>query len=225
MTLADTGPVFNNTLTVTNAFTAATVNATGNIFANSGVVTGAGIRPPSAGSGDLGSAALPWGNLWLGTAATNNFKFQPAATAAARVISIPDPLGPTNLVLTPAVGTIRSSLHVSDQGTACANGNIALSAGWGTTAAATNARGQGQTCEWTITASGTGQAASPTITWTVPTALPSANVLCEGSVKGGTQATPSTIDHTTLSATAPIFTYNGTPTAAATLFVLLRCGP
>ena len=50
-----------------------------------------------AGGTDVGSASNPFGNLWLGTAATNNFKFQPAATAAARVISVPDPLTNVNL--------------------------------------------------------------------------------------------------------------------------------
>jgi hypothetical protein len=65
----------------------------------------AGIAPSTAGSGDAGTTALPFGNLWLGTAATNNFKFQPAATAAARTISIADPLGNTSLPLTIASGT------------------------------------------------------------------------------------------------------------------------
>lgn len=46
--------------------------------------------PRTAGSVDIGSTSLPWGNLWLGTAATNNFKFQPATAAAARTIVIPD---------------------------------------------------------------------------------------------------------------------------------------
>lgn len=48
------------------------------------------LLPFTAGSSDAGSASLPFGNLWLGTAATNNFKFQPAATAGARIWSIPD---------------------------------------------------------------------------------------------------------------------------------------
>lgn len=64
-----------------------------------GSVTGSGFLPNTAGATDLGSTSLPHGNLWLGTAATNNFKFQPAATAAARVISIPDPLAAENLAL------------------------------------------------------------------------------------------------------------------------------
>lgn len=58
-----------------------------------------------AAQGDLGTTLLPWGNLWLGTAATNNFKLQPAATAAARVISMPDPLGAVNMPYVIASGT------------------------------------------------------------------------------------------------------------------------
>lgn len=183
------------------------------------------LNPPAAaGTTDLGTTALPFGNLWLGTAATNNYKFQPGATAAARTISIVDPLGNTNLVLTPAAGTVRSSLHISDQGTACANGNIVLSAGWGTTATTTAAAGQGQTCQFTLTSSGTGQAATPTITDTLPTALPSASVVCTAQMVGGTGAN-TLINQTTLSATAPVFTFAGTPGAGSTYFVVIRCGP
>src|SRR5215469_12261103 len=47
--------------------------------------------PFVAGGLDLGKAANPWANFWLGTAATNNFKFQPAATAQATTITIADP--------------------------------------------------------------------------------------------------------------------------------------
>lgn len=122
------------------------------------------------------------------------------------------------------VGTLRASLHISDQGTACANGNIVLSAGWGTTATTTAAAGQGQTCQFTLTSSGTGQAASPTITDTLPTALPSASVVCTAQMVGGTGAN-TLINQTTLSATAPIFTFAGTPVAASTYFVVVRCGP
>jgi hypothetical protein len=49
------------------------------------------VTPGVAGASDAGSNALPFGNLYLGTAATNNFKFLPAATAAARTVNIPDP--------------------------------------------------------------------------------------------------------------------------------------
>lgn len=64
-----------------------------------------GVTPATAAVADLGATALPWANLWLGTAATNNLKFQPAAMAAARVLSIPDPLGPVNMPYVIASGT------------------------------------------------------------------------------------------------------------------------
>jgi hypothetical protein len=63
------------------------------------------VSPSIAGATDLGSGALPWGSLWLGTAATNNFKFQSAATTAARVIYMPDPLGAVNMPYVIASGT------------------------------------------------------------------------------------------------------------------------
>jgi len=48
------------------------------------------IQPNSAGAADVGGAVLPWGNLWLGTAATNNFQYKPASATGARVLNIPD---------------------------------------------------------------------------------------------------------------------------------------
>jgi hypothetical protein len=118
----------------------------------------------------------------------------------------------------------RGAQVVSDQGTACTNGELALSAGWGTTATVTAVVGNGQTCEWTLTSSGTGQAANPTITDTLTNSLPAATTVCEMRMVGGT-GTPTLIDQTTLSATAPIFTFGGTPAAASTYKVVRRCGP
>jgi hypothetical protein len=39
----------------------------------------------------IGNASNPMGDITIGTAATNNFLFSPAATSAARTVSIPDP--------------------------------------------------------------------------------------------------------------------------------------
>lgn len=55
-----------------------------------GAMTAVGFLPRTAGASDLGSTLLPHGNLWLGTAATNNFKVQPATTTGARTWVIPD---------------------------------------------------------------------------------------------------------------------------------------
>jgi hypothetical protein len=109
-------------------------------------------------------------------------------------------------------------------GAACTNGELALSAGWGSTAAASAVAGTGQTCQWTITASGTGQAANPTITDTLTNTLPSTLIVCEIRMVGGT-GTATLINQTTLSATAPIFTFGGTPGAGSTYLVVRRCGP
>lgn len=133
-------------------------------------------------------------------------------------------------VTSTATNGLRGTFFLANNGTACANGDIALSAGWGSTASVSGVKGQGQTCEWTFTSSGTGQAAGPTITWTLKSTQ-SGNMLCTGNLVGGTGATSidllgtQTIDHTTLSATAPVFTLAGTPVAASTYIVVLRCGP
>jgi hypothetical protein len=114
-------------------------------------------------------------------------------------------------------------------GVACTNAEIALSAGWQSTGAATvtAAAGNGQTCSWTIT-TGTTTAANPTVTDTLTNALPNATTVCELNIHGGTHtaAAGEGFQQTTLSATAPIFTFNGTPTAGGTTyFVTRRCGP
>jgi hypothetical protein len=68
------------------------------------------IRPQAANVYDLGTTATPWRNLWLGTAATNNFEFVPGATSAARVINILDPGAATTLDLTSNTTTTTSQL-------------------------------------------------------------------------------------------------------------------
>lgn len=55
------------------------------------------IRATTAGSDAIGTALKPFGSLVLGSAATNAFTFTPAATAAGRAITIPDPGGAATL--------------------------------------------------------------------------------------------------------------------------------
>jgi len=55
----------------------------------SGAVFSSSFTPAVAGGTDLGSVALPAGNLWLGNAATNNNKLT-STTTAARVTTFPD---------------------------------------------------------------------------------------------------------------------------------------
>jgi hypothetical protein len=105
---------------------------------------GTTLLPIGAGGVDLGSTALPFGNLWLGTAATNNFKFQPASTTGARIITIADPLSPT---------TVGLPLQIASGTSTMASGAI--------TAA---------TCAAAITTSATGVLTTDAIDWSYATA-------------------------------------------------------
>lgn len=98
--------------------------------------------PSTAAGVDVGSAALPFANLWLGTAATNNFKLAPAATVAARTITMPDPLGNVNMPYVIVSGT-----------STMAAGSVA-----------------GATCATAITTAATGTQTTDSIEWAYATA-------------------------------------------------------
>lgn len=125
-------------------------------------------------------------------------------------------------------GTASSAINIfgscSVTGTTITAAKLVLSAGFGTTAAWTNLTGTTQQVNGLITASGTGQAANPTITYTFPTPFLQTPTVCFALQVGGTQAavanpfTPSS-----LSATGVTFTYNGTPGAGSTLQVVIQC--
>jgi hypothetical protein len=59
-----------------------------------------GLGPVTAGNIPMGAALLPFQKLYLGTAATNNMVITPAATAAARIITMTDPGGAASLAYT-----------------------------------------------------------------------------------------------------------------------------
>lgn len=56
----------------------------------SSTLKGTGLLPVTAGASDIGSTALPWANIYVGTAATNNSKITSVATASARTFTLPD---------------------------------------------------------------------------------------------------------------------------------------
>jgi hypothetical protein len=189
---------------------------------------GAGGNPPTFSGGYATWAWFGWNgsrNWWWNPPNNQGFctesptvKFDVECAGAAKF---------GNGAISPA--SFRSSLALADQGTVCTNGELALSAGWQSTGSATVTAvvGNGQTCSWTIT-TGTTTAANPTVTDTLTNALPSASTVCELNIHGGTHtaAAGEGFQQTTLSATAPIFTFNGTPTAGGTTyFVTRRCGP
>lgn len=123
------------------------------------------------------------------------------------------------------VGNQQSTQTIANQGTACTNGELALSGGWGSTAAVSAVAGTGQTCQWTITSAGSGTGANPTVTDTLTNALPGATTVCDMRMVGGT-GTFTMINQTSLSATAPVFTFLGTPAGSSTTYIVVRrCGP
>jgi hypothetical protein len=128
------------------------VDALGNtaIFGNVSLAqNGAAFLPNSAGGNDAGATTLPLGNLWLGTAATNNFKFQPASTTGARIITIADPLSPTTVALPMTIASGTSSMT--------------------TALIATLA------CGTTVTTAATGVLTTDVIDWSVNAAVTAAN--------------------------------------------------
>lgn len=110
----------------------------------------------------------------------------------------------------------------SAQGVAQTAGNIALSAGWGSTAAVSAVSGQGNRFRFTITSSGTGQAANPTITSTLPTAFAVAP-LCNAQQTGGTGGIVVIKSGTETTTSTGAMTWVGTPVAASTYIIDVTC--
>jgi hypothetical protein len=145
----------------------------------------AGIFPETAAGTQVGAASLPFNSLYLGTAATNNFKFQPAATAAARTISMPDPLA-------------NVSLGFSYNATNPVYQSKRAVAGCTTGAAA------GNSC-----------ASDITVTWGTAFADANYSVTCTGSTPTNVPSAPFVVSATKLAATVHINYFAITAAAAS----------
>jgi hypothetical protein len=75
-----TSPTINSPTLTTPSLGAATATSISGL-------TG-GVTPSSAGGTDIGSAVLPFGHLWLGSAATNNYQFIAPAATGARTVTV-----------------------------------------------------------------------------------------------------------------------------------------
>lgn len=104
--------------------------------------------------------------------------------------------------------------YKADGGTALVAGDFALSAGWGTTASVGTITGTDQGFQFTVTSSGTGQGANPTITVTDKDGTWTNAPIVLVKRSGGNQLTIA--DTWTVTATALTITFNGTPVAAET---------
>lgn len=100
---------------------------------------------------------------------------------------------------------------------------LVLSAGWGSTATVTAVQGATAPVGFTITNSGTGQAASPTITYTFPTAYAIAPISCTATDLSGTNPLLNPFTTSSLTATGAVFTATGTPTVSDTEVMQITC--
>jgi hypothetical protein len=127
-------------------------------------------------------------------------------------------------------GVASSAINIfggcSITGTPITAAKLVLSAGWGASAAWTALSGATQSIQGTITNTGAGQAANPTITYTFPTPFLQAPAFCSAYLVGGTQVPSAAtlfLTPSALSATSVTFTYNGTPTVNLTEVVQILC--
>ena len=100
---------------------------------------------------------------------------------------------------------------------------LVLSAGWGSTAAVTALQGSNAPVLFTITNSGTGQGATPTITYTFPVKYAVAPFSCTATDLGGTNPLLNPFTTSSLSVTGATFTATGTPTVSDTETMQITC--
>jgi len=100
---------------------------------------------------------------------------------------------------------------------------IVLSAGWGSTATVTALFGANAPIGFTITNSGTGQAATPSFALTFPTPYPIAPLSCTATDLSGTNPLLNPFTTSALSATGATFTATGTPTVSDTENMQITC--
>lgn len=120
--------------------------------------------------------------------------------------------------------SINAKRYSVDGGTTLVAGDFVLSAGWGSTAstAITVATSKDSAAVITVTSSGTGQAANPTVAFTFHDGTWTNVPVCKPIQTGGTGIFgDSTV--TARSATAYTWQWNATPSAAATYEFTLQC--
>lgn len=113
--------------------------------------------------------------------------------------------------------TVRLRRMFVDLATALVAGDFALSAGWGTTAAVSGVQGYDQAWQITVTANGTGIAASPTITLTFKDGTWTNSPICVAQMVGGSGAITQLTQ--VITPTVDTLTFQGTPGAGLTYVI------
>jgi hypothetical protein len=122
-------------------------------------------------------------------------------------------------------GLFTAKRFFVDGATSLVAGDFVLSAGWGTTAsiAAANGTSKDAAALMTVTSSGTGQAANPTIQFTFHDGAWTQTPVCLVIQAGGNDVFGDTTLSGVLNTTVGTWIWNATPTATKTYQFLIQC--
>lgn len=197
-----TDTLSNKTLTAPIIQSGATVQSVLKITGSSGLPTGAGAQLLMTGS----SVSPPLGTIYVGDGTGWELDFNKRSASTD-----------TTLAKFKDSGQFEFKRIKTALGTALVAGDFALSAGFGTTATVTGVIGTDQGWTITVTSSGTGQAANPTITLTFHDGTWTLSPITVSKMSGGTGAVTQLTESPT--ATTNVITFQGTPVAASTYVI------
>lgn len=230
-TLSATGQITSTLATGTAPFSIASTTNVANLNASS--LSGATFAAPGAiGGGTPGSGAfttLSATGQITSTLATGSSPLVVASTTKvtnlnADLLDDKDSATAgtaTTIAARDASGRLTAKRFIAD-GTALVNTDFVLSAGWGDGPATIGTiTGSDQAWQGTITASGIGQGANPTITFTFKDGTWTNAPICSSKVNGGTGAILPLTDAPT--ATTNVITFVGTPVTTLTYQIISIC--
>jgi len=125
---------------------------------------------------------------------------------------------------TNAGGRLNLARIKASGGTALVAGDFALSAGWGTTASVGSVRGVDQFFEFVVTSAGTGQGASPTITYTPKDGTWTTAPIWVCVRQEYANQPTITFTTTTQTATSLVLTFGGTPSNGESFKIACHTG-
>lgn len=194
--------------------------------------TGSIVQSGVAGDNQI-AGRIRWTGLWSGANAAGTISqnsshgiFFTSVTGSINDFNLVSPVfgsimrvptGTQNTVFAGAMTVTGGLVRIKASGTALVAGDFALSGGWGTTATIGTITGTDQAWQATVTSSGTGQAASPTITLTFHDGTWTLAPIVVSKMVGGTGTV--TLLTEAVGATSLIITFQGTPVAGSTYVI------
>lgn len=160
----------------------------------------------------------------LNSDSTSPVQFNATANAGTGGVEIYGGGASPALVASVTSAGLSKAVRHGTLGTSLVAGDFALSAGWGDAASIGTITGKDQWCQFTVTSSGTGQGASPTIILTFKDGTWTTAPIVQANRQEFANQPTVTFSVTTVTATAVTLTFNGTPVAAETYRLTLFVG-